>query len=225
MAKIGVYEINSKKDDIKLSDEIYRIFNIPIEEEYPFEIVRKSFKEQSKNLLNKVVKECMEKGNSFDVVLEIELRVRPTVWVRVIGKPIYDENNEIIGRRGIVQDISESIIRQDKIEQSKKELEKSFFIIKRSEILLKEAGRLAKIGAYELLTETGEYYWSDELYIILGVEKGGKLPSIKNILNLFIGESKVILLAAVNKLTNNNITFVLKLDLIYFNKKNIQNTD
>ncbi len=221
MAKIGVYEINSKKDDIKLSDEIYRIFNIPIEEEYPFEIVRKSFKEQSKNLLNKVVKECMEKGNSFDVVLEIELRVRPTVWVRVIGKPIYDENNEIIGRRGIVQDISESIIRQDKIEQSKKELEKSFFIIKRSEILLKEAGRLAKIGAYELLTETGEYYWSDELYIILGVEKGGKLPSIKNIFNLFIGESKVKLLAAVNNLTNNNIPFELELELINFHQEHL----
>lgn len=191
MAKIGVYEINSKKDDINLSEEMYRIFNIPLEEEYPFEVVRKSFKKHSKKLLNKVVHECMENGTPFDVVLEIELKQKQTIWTRVIGKPVYGENNDVIGRRGIVQDITDFIINQNKIEQSKIKLEESLTLVNRSEILLKEAGRLAKVGAYEVLAETGEYYWSDEMYTIFGVEKGTRAPSVKDIFKLFIGESNV----------------------------------
>ncbi|MFN0729227.1 sensor histidine kinase [Polaribacter gochangensis] len=221
MAKIGVYEINSKKDNINLSEEMYRIFNIPIEEEYPFEIVRKSFKEQSKILLNKVVNECMEKGTPFDVVLEIELRERPTVWARVIGKPIYGENNEIIGRRGIVKDITKSKNNQDKLEQSKIDLEESLAVVKRSEILLKEAGKLAKIGAYELLTEADEYYWSDEMYAIFGLEKGTEIPPEQEVNNLFTSKSKEKLLLAVVNLETKNIPFDLELELINFNQEYI----
>ena len=216
MAKIGVYEINTKKDSMHFSDEMYNIFNIPLEQEYPLEATRNAFKKQSKVLLTKVVKECMEKGFPFDVELEIELPEKETSWTRLKGKPIYDKNNEIIGRRGILQDITDTKKAQLELELSKNRLQASLELVKENEYLLKEAGRMANIGYWGYDKKTDTINWSDNLHKIYGTDPKKGVPDINMILSVFNEESKQRLIKATLNLTTNGVPYEIELQMTNF---------
>ena len=216
MAKIGVYEINSKNDSMHFSDEMYNIFNIPLEQEYPLEATRNAFKKQSKILLSKVVEECMEKGIPFDVELEIELSKKQTSWARLKGKPIYDEKNKIIGRRGILQDITDSKKAQLELELSKNKLQDSLELVKENEYLLKEAGRMANIGYWGYDKQTDTISWSNNLHQIYGTDPKEDVPDINMILSVFNEESRQRLIKATLNLTNNGVPYEIELQMTNF---------
>ena len=53
--------------------------------------------------------------------------------------------------------------------------------LKRSERLLKDAQRITQTGCWEYSLKTGEMYWSDELYMLLGYGPGDVLPTYERI--------------------------------------------
>jgi PAS domain S-box-containing protein len=214
MAKIGVYEFSSKKDSKYFSDGIYRVFNIPPGQESPFEAMRKSLEKQSNALLIKLVKECMEKGTPFDVELEIEFVEKSTNWIRVIGKPIYDENNDIIGRRGVIQDVTDIKRSQLELELSRNKLQSSLELVEKKDYSLKEASKMAKIGYWEYNSVTDIAIWSEYVYHVLGFDPKEGPPPQKDITKIFDKESQKKHVQANLDLATKDVSYDIELKSI-----------
>ncbi len=72
--------------------------------------------------------------------------------------PIRDDQGRIIGGVVVVKDITERVYMVEEL--------------RRSELDLAEAQRVAKIGNWRFILHTGEIRWSDELFNVFDVEKG-----------------------------------------------------
>lgn len=76
--------------------------------------------------------------------------------VEIIGRLLLDDNGLPVGLQGSTRDITE----RKKAEEA----------LKKSQANLSKAQRIAHIGSWELLPETQEVSWSDEMYRILGLD-------------------------------------------------------
>jgi PAS domain S-box-containing protein len=110
-----------------------------------------------------------KKGSYFPV--EVSVRV-----IRI---------DEEIFVQSIVRDISE----RKRAEQ----------VLLEKERRLAEAQHLAKLGSWEWNVATGEIYWSDELYRILGQEPAQPLPAFEGHLALFSPGCRVVFEVAVEQ--------------------------
>lgn len=221
MAKFGVYEINIKKDSNYFSDEIYHIFNLQLGQKDAFEAIRKALKKQSRAVLVSCVQECMEKGMPFDAELEIEILEKPTKWIRILGKPIYDENSEITGRRGLVQDITDIKTSQFKLELSNKMIQEALELLEKSENSKKEASKVAKIGYWEYNSVTDTVTWSEYIYHIFGLNAKKTPRPLKETMKIFDKESQNKIIQATLDLNMNGASYNLELKFINLNKKEV----
>lgn len=81
--------------------------------------------------------------------------------VSVRGRPFYDAYGTFMGYRGVASDITGQ--------------ERDLAALANAKGLLEQAERLAGIGHWTITVETGELYWSDEIYRIYGLEPGSKI--------------------------------------------------
>lgn len=85
------------------------------------------------------------------------------IWVATRARPIKDAQGKITAFSGISREISN----RKKAEKALEEIESR----------LNAAQQIAHIGSWERNIETGEIYWSDELYRIWGYEPGKITPT------------------------------------------------
>jgi PAS domain S-box-containing protein len=163
MAKIGVYEIYPKSKDIYFSDELLKVFKLSKNEQQPLEKSKQLLTEKSKTILETAVKNCMESGVVMDEELELKVQDNHHYWVRVIIKPVYNDD-EIVGRRGVVQDITAEKNIQLELLRAKEKAEVN-------EQKMKEAQKLANLGSwyYDVVNDVSE--WSEETYNIWEIDK------------------------------------------------------
>ena len=118
LAKIGAYELYFDNQKDYFSHELHNLFEFSINERFPIEKIPKLFTEESNTILQKGVDNCMEFGITMDEVLDLKMQDGRHLKFRAIIKPIYNENNKIIGRRGVLQDITEQKKAEEKIVRS-----------------------------------------------------------------------------------------------------------
>ena len=118
LAKIGAYELYFDNQKDYFSHELHNLFEFSINERFPIEEIPKLFTEESNTILQKGVDNCMEFGITMDEVLDLKMQDGRHLKFRAIIKPIYNENNKIIGRRGVLQDITEQKKAEEKIVRS-----------------------------------------------------------------------------------------------------------
>ena len=85
--------------------------------------------------------------------------------------------------------------------------------IKKNEELFNEAGKMAKIGGWEIDIATMKETWTDEVYKIHEVDKS-YIPNVKKGLNFYSKNSKPIIEKAVKEAINHGKSFDLELELI-----------
>jgi PAS domain S-box-containing protein len=101
-------------------------------------------------VISAAVNECAGAGRCFDVEAKIVTRAGRERWVRAIGEPIRDAEENVIGLQGAFQDITDRKLREQEL------IEK--------ERLLQLAGRLAGTGAWSYDPATQALTWSDAIY-------------------------------------------------------------
>tara|TARA_R110002126_G_scaffold291780_1_gene457923 strand:- start:15843 stop:22151 length:6309 start_codon:yes stop_codon:yes gene_type:complete len=155
LAKIGAYELYSDNQNNYFSDELYAFFEVPTNEKFPLERIPKLLTETSNALLQEGLKNCMEAGTVMDEELQLKMEDDTHLWVRAIIKPIYNENNKIVGRTGVIQDITAQKIAEEKIVQSEQ----------RFKALVQEGTDI-----YAIIDKAGNYiYMSPSSISVIGI--------------------------------------------------------
>lgn len=81
-----------------------------------------------------------------------------TKWIRAVTTPVFNENGDLTTTVGVAEDITQNV---EAIES-----------LKRSEALLQESQKLARLGNWLWDIKTNEIIWSENVYRIFGAEKG-----------------------------------------------------
>ena len=106
-----------------------------------------------------------------------------------MGKNIRSSGIEIIGdtpwgARLCQFELKESYDHLEELVQERTvQLEKAYKRLKESEIDLSEAQKMAHIGSWKWDIVTGELYWSDELYLIFGLDPQEFRPAYNSFFN------------------------------------------
>ena len=175
MAKIGYWKFDNITESLFWSDAIYQIYGSDPKLGVPtIEAILNVYTNDSRMLVLESIEALTNKGVSYDIELELTNFKNEKCWIRNIGKPIYNDYNEIVGRRGVSQDITEKKLTEIDLDKKNKKLNE----LNRA---LNEAQRLSNVGSWQWNMKTDQAEWSDEMYNIYGVTKEHFYPSNENV--------------------------------------------
>lgn len=118
MTQTGSWYIDFIKQKSFWDYETRRILEYP---EHYIPSLKKSYKYYAKDaqeLAANVFFKCAMIGEPFDIEIKMKTSTGREFWARAIGKPIYDDNSDIVGVRGIFQDIDESKNKELKLKET-----------------------------------------------------------------------------------------------------------
>ena len=220
MAKIGYWEYYIKSDRIVWSDYVCKMFGLDPNEQLPSrkEIV-KLYDKASQEKIELANLNLTSKGIPYDIEVKFNNLKKEEVWVRNVVQPIYNIQNEIIGRKGVLQNITDSKNGQLELELSKQKIQNSLELLEKKEFTLNESSRIAKIGYWDYNIATDSFIWSDYVYQIFGIDLKDKLPSRKEIVQFYDIESQEKLAQATLNLTLKKIPYDIELKLTNLKKE------
>ena len=217
IAKIGYWEHDFITEKVIWSDYVHYIFGsnpkdgIPLQEE-----IYKNFSKESQDKIAEVTQKLISKGIPYDIELKWTNHKKEEIWIRNVAQPIFNNENEVVGKRGVMQNITESKKAQYDLELSKENMQTTLELVKENEYSLKEGGRMAKIGYWRFDFYSELLFWSDAIYQIYGSDPKLGVPKIEKILTVFNEESRKLLLEKVLILTNKGIPYDIELELTNF---------
>ncbi|RYY74326.1 MAG: bifunctional diguanylate cyclase/phosphodiesterase [Gammaproteobacteria bacterium] len=121
VAKMGGWQFDIKTNELFWTDQIYHLLD-SVREDLTLESSLEFFSNDSQPLIIKAFNEAIERGQDFDLELEMISYTQRKIDVRVICK-ITRENNIPVKMNGIIQDISEQKSAQLALETANYELE------------------------------------------------------------------------------------------------------
>lgn len=108
IAKLGSWEFNLITNELIWSPELYNIFEIKNKSTknlYTEYLTR--FSAEDKESLDEKINHAIENKNPYEIVHQIYINSKNKKWVYGTGIPVLNEKNEVIGLRGIAQDITQ----------------------------------------------------------------------------------------------------------------------
>lgn len=124
IAKIGSWEFNVKTKELTWSQELHRIFEIPIDN--PDTLYAKylsRFSEEGRNLLQSKIAESFQTKQPYEIEHKLVLPDNRLKWVFGTGVPITDDKGAVVFLRGVAQDITEKKRIELEIVNKEKEVE------------------------------------------------------------------------------------------------------
>jgi len=109
-----------------------------------------------------------------------------------------------MGNRDYLQSISRDITERKRAEEA----------LRKSATELKEAQRIARLGSWDLDTETGNVIWSEELYRVFGRDPVQPAPGYEEYPRILAPESYARMNAAIEKTRQTGEPYELDLELI-----------
>lgn len=125
LAKVGSFELSVGSDIVYLSPESKQILELSDRESLKIEDILLLLEDKSKRKeLNTLINKCLEKGEPFEVDLAVKLNSGRRAWMKAIARPI-EENGEIKGAIGALQDITQRKEIEDQLRESREEARKA----------------------------------------------------------------------------------------------------
>lgn len=127
------------------------------------------------------------KGDTFETEYRMRRADGEYRWHFIRRVPLRDGNGDAIAWYGVGTDIEDR--------------KRAASALQRSEAYLAEAQKLSRTGSFVWEFDTGEYFWSDETYRILGVDRSVK-PSIALFIERVHPDDRAILNREINRAAN-----------------------
>lgn len=157
VAGVGRFKYDAIKDEIFISEEVYKIYNIdPLVLKKDVKSYEKIIHPEDRSLLEDVGIQCMA-GKAFKIKVRILQENGMNKYALVKGEPLFDKDNKVVGIIGITQDITENELLKIDLEKKNRDLI--------------QAQHISKIGSWELDLEKGIQHWSEGMFEIYGVSK------------------------------------------------------
>lgn len=121
MTSTGSYSIDFQKKTSFIDDEAKNILNTPKNFKFSLNKALEYYADEHKKDAEALFISCAE-GKPFKTQIKMLTYDKKEFWAKAIGKPIYNEDNEIIGVRGVFQDINEEKLREIQLDQSLKKI-------------------------------------------------------------------------------------------------------
>lgn len=119
MAKLGYWKHDKQTDTIFWSEAVHQIYATDPKKGAPeLGVILDFFTEKSRKRLIEATVILATNGVPYDIELEMINFKKEKRWIRNIGESVYNDENEIIGRRGVSQDITEQKLIRDKVQKA-----------------------------------------------------------------------------------------------------------
>ena len=107
MAKIGYWSYNEQTGKRKWSAAVHKVFGTDPKKEVPeYSVILNCFEKKSRENLIQAREKVISTGTDYDLELQLTNLRNEQYWILLIGEPIYNGENEIIGSKGIVRIIT-----------------------------------------------------------------------------------------------------------------------
>ena len=201
LAKIGYWDLDFTNNKLTWSDYIYELYNLsPKEDNIKYLEAREFFDSQSQEKIIRATKELIKKGTSYDLELRMINSKKEEIFVRNVVQPIYNDNKEIIGKRGIIQNITEEKYLQD---------------------LNREVARMVKIGSWSVDLEKGTAFWSEQIHEIHETDSKTYIPNLKEGINFYRPDFQEMVILSVENAIKNGVGWDYEAVIITAKKKEI----
>ncbi|MEG3875873.1 ATP-binding protein [Microcoleus sp. herbarium7] len=108
IARIGSWEHDSATATNTWSQELYRIFELdPAQKPLPTEELIERFHPEDRSRYLTVVREQAMQGQSFEIDLRLIRRDGSLIYIEIRGKPVHDEQGQLLRFFGTVMDITD----------------------------------------------------------------------------------------------------------------------
>lgn len=118
LTKTGGWEVDISTGERFVSEEIYRILQVPFDYDFgpynQFNFIDEKYRPQ----LFKSFELMMKTGNAFNTELSINDYFGNRKWISIIGTPIYDKAGKISKVTGTIQDLTQKKVFEDKLRES-----------------------------------------------------------------------------------------------------------
>lgn len=152
VAMMGSSELNFETLELTWSDQVYAMHGMVPGDKLHFESLLQNYAPDSRARFEKALREAREKGKPFELEVQKKNQQQKMIWLKIKGIPIADEDGKFVMLRAVIQDIND--IKEKELRLGEQEL------------LLKEASRIAHIGAWRIILATETTIWSEEVYHI-----------------------------------------------------------
>lgn len=168
---IGTWELDFVDNTLIWTDEVYKIFNVPLDSELSHEIFLQHVYPDDREYVHREWCAAM-RGKPYDIEYRFEID-GDIKWAREKAEFTFDLNGEAVSAIGFTQDIS----RRKKFEEELVESDTRLLIAKER---LDMALKATKSGVWDWDITTGEVFFDSNWLLMLGYEPGELKPDISS---------------------------------------------
>src|SRR5690606_2767468 len=137
LAQLGYWEVDLFTDSVFWSDELFRIYGIPIKSSLKIKEITSHLFPQDGERLENAIQNSILTGEPYQLEYRILRNGEELRYLNSKGEVIRNQSGEIVKIRGIAQDVTEKRIVAQKLEQAYAELKETHEELKKSEEALR----------------------------------------------------------------------------------------
>jgi PAS domain S-box-containing protein len=123
MARVGGWELTSLTQNLSWTDETYRIHDLPPNTAVSLRKAIRFYHPDHQSTIKRAIKDLIAQGENFDLELKLVTQKGREVWVRTQGQREVSHGN-FIRIYGVIQDITERKLAEERVLQSNEKLMK-----------------------------------------------------------------------------------------------------
>ncbi len=121
MAHVGGWELTSLTQNLSWTDETYRIHDLPPNTDVSLRKSIRFYHPEHQPIIKRAIKHLISQGENFDLELKVITQKGREVWVRTQGQREVSHGN-FIRIYGVIQDITERKLAEERVLQSNEKL-------------------------------------------------------------------------------------------------------
>ena len=193
-ASVGTWEWDLRTGKNSWSDNLWPMYHL---DRASIEASYDSWLESVQPTDRETVAAAIETASLAGEPFETEWRVNTSDgserWLLSRGKPMRDENGDVLRYLGAVIDVTDERRARDRLKWTRRKLD--------------EAHRIARIGVWSWALDTDEVTWSKELYTMLGRDASLPIPNFGDQSDVYTPESWAVLSALVAESLESGLPF------------------
>ncbi len=159
LAKIGYIDHDFTTDVITWSEYMYQLFGLSTSDAIPGDDERSIFYDKvSRDKLRTANALLKSNGTPFDLELRMVNTQGEEVFIRKVIQPVFNAQNEVVGKRGVIQNITDEIYLRE---------------------LNRDVARMVKLGSWRVDLVESTVYWSEQVHHIHETDPKSFVPTLE----------------------------------------------